>query len=110
MLAECTNLRREINTVFGCSCERNESFPNQILFALGMARGTDATLTNLFNSTLGRDASHPYLISTWPKEGCTIVYVIIEQVSKTVAHRMHYALLSKSNKLAGGRWGFSFKP
>ena len=23
---------------------------------------------------------------------------------------MHYALLSKSNKLAGGRWGFPLKP
>ena len=38
-----------------------------------MGRGVDATLTNLFNPTLGRDASHPCLISTWPKEGCIIV-------------------------------------
>ena len=25
-------------------------------------------------------------------------------------HRIHYALLSKSNKLAGERWGFPLKP
>ena len=58
------------------SCGRNESFPNQVLFALRMRRGADATLTNLFNPTSGRDASHLCLISTWPKEGCTIVCVI----------------------------------
>ena len=58
---------------FNCNCGRNKSFPNQVLFALGMGRGVDATLTNLFNPTLGRDASHPCLISTWPKEGCIIV-------------------------------------
>ena len=58
-------------------CERNESFSNQVLFALGMGRGADATLTNLFNPTSGRDASHPCLISTWPKEWCTIVCVIM---------------------------------
>ena len=57
------------------SCGRNESFPNKVLFALGMGQGADATLTNLFNSTSGRDASHPCLISTWSKEGCTIVCV-----------------------------------
>ena len=55
--------------------ERNESFSNQVLFALGMGRGADATLTNLFNPTSGRDASHPCLISTWPKEECTIMCV-----------------------------------
>ena len=60
-----------------CVCGRNESFPNQVLFALGMGRGADATLTNLFNPTSRRDASHPCLISTWPKEGCTIVIIII---------------------------------
>ena len=60
---------------FNCNCGRNKSFPNQVLFALGMGRGVDATLTNLFNPTLGRDASHPCLISTWPKEGCIIVCV-----------------------------------
>ena len=55
---------------------RNESFPNHVLFALGMSRGADATLTNLFNLTSGRDASRPCLISTWSKKGYTIVYVI----------------------------------
>ena len=58
------------------NCGRNESFPNQILFTLGMGRGADATLTNLFNPILGRDASHSYLISTWLKEWCTIVCVV----------------------------------
>ena len=28
-------------------CVRNESFPNQILFALGIVRGADATLTKI---------------------------------------------------------------
>ena len=56
-------------------CGRNESFPNQVLFALGMGRGGNATLTNLFNPISGRDASHPCLISTWPKEECTIMCV-----------------------------------
>ena len=58
-----------------CLCGRNESFPNQVLFALGIGREADAILKNLFNPTSGRDASHPCLISTWPKEGCTIVCV-----------------------------------
>ena len=57
------------------NCGRNESFPDQILFTLRMGRGADASLTNLFNPTSGRDASHPCLISTWPKEECTIVCV-----------------------------------
>ena len=61
-------------------CGRNEFFPNYVLFVLGMGRGADATLTNLFNPTLGRDASHPCLISTWPKKGCTIVCVITHQL------------------------------
>ena len=56
-------------------CGKNESFPSQVLFALRMGRRADATLTNLFNSISGRDTSHPYLISTWPKEGCTIVHI-----------------------------------
>ena len=49
-------------------CGRNESFPNQVLFALGWAVLTLApTRTSLFNLTLGRDSSHPCLI-----EGCTV--------------------------------------
>ena len=56
---------------------RNESFPNQILFVLGWAGSTLApTRADLLNPTLGRDASHPCLISTWPKEGCIIVCVM----------------------------------
>ena len=47
--------------------------PIRYFFALGMGRGADASLTNLFNPTSERDASHPYLTSTWPKEGYTIV-------------------------------------
>ena len=58
-------------------CEMNESFPNQVLFALGQAGLTLApTRTDLLNPSSGRDASHPCLISTWPKEGYTIVCVI----------------------------------
>ena len=75
-----------------------------------MGRGADAILTNLFNPTMGRDASHPCLISTWPKEGYIIVCVITEQVSKTTAHRMHYALLSKFTKVVEGKVGFPLKP
>ena len=37
------------------NCGRNESFPDQILFTLRMGRGADASLTNLFNPTSGRD-------------------------------------------------------
>ena len=124
-------------------CGRNKSFSNQVLFALGMDRGADTILTNLFNPTSRRDAFHFCLISTWPKEGCTIVCVITPTfplliirlaqecivhamrnsfwdllydhthygtLSKTAAHRLHYAHLSKSNKLARGRWGFPLKP
>ena len=61
-----------------CVCGRNESFPNQVLFALEMGRGADATLMNLFNPTSRKNASHPCLINTWPKEGFTIVVIIIE--------------------------------
>ena len=41
-----------------------------------MGREANATFTNLFIPTSGRDTSHPCLISTWPKEWCTIVCVI----------------------------------
>ena len=40
----------------GCTTTTHESFPNQVFFALEMGRGVDATLTNLLNPTLGRDA------------------------------------------------------
>ena len=44
--------------------------PNQVLFALGYARiDLRPTHTNLLNPTPGKDASHPCLISLWPKEG-----------------------------------------
>ena len=42
-------------------------YPKMELSALGLG----VTLTDLFNPTSGRDASHPYLISIEPKEGCT---------------------------------------
>ena len=41
-----------------------------------MGQGANTTLSNLFNPASGRDASHPYLISTWPKEMCTIMCVM----------------------------------
>ena len=48
------------------------SAPNQVLFTLGQARiDLRPTRTNLLNPILGRDASHPCLISLWPKERCT---------------------------------------
>ena len=74
-----------------CSCGRNESFPNHVLFVLGMGRRANATLTNLFNPTSGRDASHPCLINTWPKEGCTIVCVMRASLKNCAC--THYALL-----------------
>ena len=52
------------------------SASNQVLFALGRVRiDLRPTRTNLLNPTLGRDVSHPCLISLWPKERCTIVCV-----------------------------------
>ena len=67
--------------------------PNQVLFSSELAaRDTGLILKVLLNPMLKRDASHPCLISTWPKKGWTIVCVIPEQVSKTAVHRMHYAL------------------
>ena len=64
--------------VGGDSCGRTfVSAPNQVLFALGWARiDLRPTCTNLLNPTTGRDASHPCLISLWPKEGRTVVCVI----------------------------------
>ena len=56
-------------------CGRNESFPNQVLFALGMRGGANATLTNLFNPTSRRDTSHLCLMSNWPKEGYTTMLI-----------------------------------
>ena len=74
---------------------RNKSFSNQVLSVLGWARSTLApTRTDLLNPTSRRDASHPYLISTWPKEGCTVV-------------SFGWAQCFESE---GGRWGFPLKP
>ena len=36
---------------------------------------------DLLNPTSGRDVSHPCLISTWPKEWCTTVCVIVEETN-----------------------------
>ena len=57
--------------------ERRESKnPIRYRLSLGWVR-TDLRLirTNLLNPILGRNASHPCLISLWLKEGCTIVCV-----------------------------------
>ena len=71
------------------------SNPNQVLSSLKLtAQGTGLILKVLLNPTPGRDAFHPCLISTWPKERCTIM-------SFSWAHRFE----SK-----GGRWGFPLKP
>ena len=80
-----------LNYIYIYICGRNESFPNQVLFALRMGRRADATLTNLFNPTSGKDVAHLCLISTWPKEGCTIVRVMWASL-KSYAHT-HNALL-----------------
>ena len=46
------------------------SNPNQVLSSSELAaRGAGLILKVLLNPTSGRDASHPCLISTWPKEG-----------------------------------------
>lgn len=58
---------------------RNKSFPNQVLFALGMGWGADATLMNLFNPTSGRDASHPCLINTWPMVHSSLGQVLVSR-------------------------------
>ena len=51
---------------------------NQVLSFLELAaRGAGLILKVLLNPTLGRDASHPCLVNTWPKEGCTIVCVML---------------------------------
>ena len=71
------------------------SNPNQVLSSSELtAQGTGLILKVLLNPTLGRDASHPYLISTWPKEGCTVV-------------SFGWAQCFESE---GGRWGFPLKP
>ena len=65
--------------VGGDSCGRTfVSAPNQVLFALGWARiDLRPTCMNLLNPTSRRDVSYPCLISLWPKEGCTVVCVIM---------------------------------
>ena len=51
--------------------------PNQVLFVLGWVRiDLRPTRTNLLNLTSRRDASHPYLISLWPKEGLRVLLII----------------------------------
>ena len=56
------------------------SNPNQVLFSLELvAQGVGLILKVLLNPTSGRDAFHPCLISTWPKEECTIVCVMWEE-------------------------------
>ena len=92
-------------------CGSNESFQNQVLFALRMGRRTDATLTNLFNFTSGRDTSHLCLISTWPKEWCTIVCVIMwASLKNCTSHHMHYALLRVHRLTKGEGRGFPLSP
>ena len=36
------------------------------------------SVTNLFNPTSERDAFHPCLISTWPKEGCIMTHTMVQ--------------------------------
>ena len=56
------------------------SNPNQVLFSSELAaRGAGLILKVLLN-LMGRDASHLCLISTWPKEGCTIVCVNLSPI------------------------------
>ena len=51
--------------------------PNQVLSSSELAaRDAGLILKVLLNPTSGRDASYSCLISTWPKEGCTIVCVM----------------------------------
>ena len=57
--------------------ERKESKnPIRYCLSLGWARiDLRPTRMNLLNPILGRDASHPCLISLWLKEGFTVVCV-----------------------------------
>ena len=94
------------------ACGRNESFPNQVLSALGWAGSTLApTRTNLLSPTLGRDTSHPCLISIWSKKLCTIVCVITWASLKnyTCTHA-HYALLQVHRSTKGEGGGFPLNP
>ena len=56
------------------------SNPNKVLFSLELvAWGVGLILKILLNPTSGRDVFHHCLISTWPKEECTIVCVMWEE-------------------------------
>ena len=85
---------------------------NQVLSSSELAaRGTGLILKVLLNPTLGRDVSHSYLISTWPKEGCTIVCVMWASFKNCAC--MHYALFCLGSTLwkqKGEGGGFPLNP
>ena len=88
------------------------SNPNQVLSSSELAaRGTGLILKVLLNPTLGRDVSHLYLISTWPKEWCTIVCVMWASLKNYAC--MHYALFRLGSTLwkqKGEGGGFPLNP
>ena len=87
-----------MNNTFDGHCPQKRLFvggnlvsnSNQVLFSSELAaQGVGLILKVLLNPTLGGDASHPCLISTWPKEGCTIVCVITLEKYYTKCNTLH---------------------
>ena len=64
--------------------------PNQVLFSSELAaRGIGLILKVLLNPISGRNVSHPCLISTWPKEWCTIMCMIVGHKNLGKVHVPH---------------------
>ena len=77
-------------------------YPKKKLFALD----SGVTLMDLFNPTLGRDASHFCLISIEPKEGCTNHVWYWARLKNYELCMIALPYFFKSR----GRWGFPLKP
>ena len=94
------------------NCGRNKSFPNHLLFTLGWAGSTlTSTRMDLLNPTLGKDASHLCLISTWPKKECTIVCMITwASLKNCMSTHAYYALLRVHQPMKGEGGGFLLNP
>ena len=80
MTRNLTERKRRTKVFVGGNLVSN---PNQVLSSLELAtQDAGLILKVLLNPTLGRDASHPCLISTWPKEEYTIVCVILHSLNR----------------------------
>ena len=66
------------------------SNPNQVFSSsVFAARGIGLILKVLLNPISGRNVSHPCLISTWPKEWCTIMCMIVGHKNLGKVHVPH---------------------